>query len=169
MAAVVVDCLVMRSSHRGWLVGLAAGVKVVPGVFVLYFVLQRDWRSALRAVCGFLVTVVCGAIVAPQDSLRYWSGGLFGISHWGPVAVVDGKNQSLIGELARISHDPSPLLVTALVLSASGLALGIAAAHRQLLAPPMSPLAWVSWPCGHLASVAGAAANPLQRRTRRGA
>jgi len=132
MATVVIDCLVVRAAHRGWLVGLAAGIKVVPGVFVLYFVLQRDWRSALRAACGFLVTVACGAIVAPRDSLRYWSGGLFGISHWGPVAVVDGKNQSFIGELARISHDPSPLVVTALVLSASGLALGIAAAHRQL-------------------------------------
>jgi alpha-1,2-mannosyltransferase len=131
MAVVAVDCLVVRSSHRGWLVGLAAGIKVVPGVFVLYFVLQRDWRSALRAACGFLVTVVCGAIVAPQDSLRYWSGGLFGISHWGPVAVVDGKNQSFIGELARISHNPSPLAVTALVVSVSGLALGIAAAHQQ--------------------------------------
>lgn len=132
MVVVVVDCLVIRSSHRGWLVGVAAGIKVVPGVFVLYFVLQRDWRSALRASCGFLVTVAIGAIVAPQDSLRYWTGGLFGISHWGPVAVVDGKNQSLIGELARISHNPSPLMVTALVLAASGLALGIAAARRQL-------------------------------------
>ena len=81
MAAVVVDCLVLRSSRRGWLVGLAAGIKVVPGVFVLYFVLQRDWRSALRAACGFLVTVAIGAIVAPQDSVRYWTGGLFGISH----------------------------------------------------------------------------------------
>jgi alpha-1,2-mannosyltransferase len=132
MAAVVVDCLVVKSSHRGWLVGLAAGIKVVPGVFVVYFVLQRDWRSAVRSACVFMLTVACGAVVAPQDSLRYWTGGLFGISHWGPVAVVDGKNQSLIGQLARISHDPSPLMVTALVLSASGLALGIAAAHRQL-------------------------------------
>jgi alpha-1,2-mannosyltransferase len=48
------------------------------------------------------------------------------------VAVVDGKNQSLIGQLARISHDPSPLIVTALVLFACALALAIAAAHRQL-------------------------------------
>ena len=131
MAAVVVDCLVIRSSRRGWLVGLAAGIKVVPGVFILYFVLQRDWRSALRAVSGFLLTVVCGTVVAPQDSLRYWSGGLFGISHWGPSAVVDGKNQSLVGELARVSHDTSPLVVVTLVLSAAGLALGIAAARRQ--------------------------------------
>jgi alpha-1,2-mannosyltransferase len=132
MAAVVIDCLVVRSSRRGWLVGLAAGIKVVPGVFVLYFVLQRDWRSALRAVSGFLVSVVLGALVAPQDSLRYWRGGLFGISHWGPVAVVDGKNQSLIGQLARISHNPSPLVITTLVLSLAGLTLGVAAAHRQL-------------------------------------
>jgi len=131
MAAVVVDCLVIRSSRRGWLVGLAAGIKVVPGVFVLYFVLQRDWRSALRAGCGFLVTMVCGAIVAPQDSLRFWTGGLFRISHFGPSAVLDSKNQSLIGQLARISHNPSPLMVTELVLFLSALALGAAAAHRQ--------------------------------------
>lgn len=132
MAAVVIDCLIIRSSHRGWLVGLAAGIKVVPGVFVLWFVLQRDWRSALRAACGFLVTVVIGAVVAPQDSLRYWSGGLFGISHWGPSAVVDGKNQSLIGQLTRISQNPSPLMVTELILFAAGLALATAAARRQL-------------------------------------
>ena len=132
MAAVAVDCLLMRSSRRGWLVGVAAGIKVVPSVFVLYFVVQRDWRSALRAVCGFLVTVGIGAVVAPQDSLRYWSGGLFEISRWGPAAVLDGKNQSLIGQLARMSRDPSPLLVTALLLSASAMALAIAAAHRQL-------------------------------------
>ena len=132
MAAVGVDALVLRSSHRGWLVGLAAGIKIVPGVFVLYFLLQRDWRSALRAAYGFLLTVALGVIVAPQDSLRYWTGGLFGISHWGPVAVVDGKNQSLIGQLARVTDDPSPMMVTALVLSASGLALAIVAAHRQV-------------------------------------
>mgnify|MGYP001791505259 CR=1 FL=1 len=132
MAAVVLDCLVVRSSRRGWLVGLAAGVKVVPGVFILFFVLQRDWRSALRAGCGFLLTLMFGAIVAPQDSLRFWTGGLFQISHFGPSAVVDSKNQSLIGELARLSHNPSPLMVTELVLFASALALGIAAAHRQL-------------------------------------
>ena len=132
MAAVVVDALVIRSSRRGWLVGLAAGIKVVPGVFILFFVLQRDWRSALRAGCGFLVAMACGAIVAPQDSLRFWTGGLFRISHFGPSAVVDSKNQSLVGELARISQNPSPLMVTELVLFASALALGIVAARRQL-------------------------------------
>jgi Protein of unknown function (DUF2029). len=132
MAAVVVDCLVIRSSRRGWLVGLAAGIKVVPAVFVLYFVLKRDWRSARRAVFGFLVTVVCGTVVAPQDSLRFWGGGLFGISHFGPAAVVDGKNQSLIGQLARISHNPSPSMVTELLVFAAALTLGAVAAHRQL-------------------------------------
>ena len=132
MALVAVDCLVVKSSHRGWLVGLAAGVKIVPGVFVLYFLLQRDWRSALRAACGFLLTLIIGAVVAPQDSLRFWTGGLFGISHFGPAAVLDGKNQSLTGELARISHDPSPVMLATLVLGAAGVVLGILAARRQL-------------------------------------
>ena len=132
MAAVVVDCLLIRSSRRGWLVGLAAGIKVVPGVFVLYFVLKRDWRSARRAVFGFLVTVACGTLVAPQDSLRFWGGGLFGISHFGPAAVVDGKNQSLIGQLARVSQNPSPSMVTELLVFAAALTLGGVAAHRQL-------------------------------------
>jgi alpha-1,2-mannosyltransferase len=132
MSAVVVDCLLVRASHRGWLVGVAAGIKVVPGVFVLYFLLKGDWRSAVRAGCGFLVTVACGAVLAPQDSLRYWTGGLLGISHWGPVAVVDGKNQSFVGELARLSHNPSPLMVTSLAVAAFGLVLAAAAAHRQL-------------------------------------
>jgi alpha-1,2-mannosyltransferase len=134
MAAVVVDCLVIRSSRRGWLVGVAAGIKVVPGVFVVYFLLQRDWRSAGRAACGFLLTVAGGALVAPQATLQYWTGGLFEISHWGPAAVVDGKNQSLVGQLTRISQNPSPLLVTELVLFAAALALAIAAARRQLRA-----------------------------------
>lgn len=132
MAAVVIDCLVVRPSRRGWLVGLASGIKIVPGVFVLYFLLQRDWRSALRAACGFLLTVACGAIVAPQESRQYWTGGLFGISHFGPAAVVDGKNQSLVGELTRISQSPTPLLVTELVLFLTALALATAAARRQL-------------------------------------
>jgi alpha-1,2-mannosyltransferase len=101
-------------------------------VFVLYFVLQRDWRSALRAGCGFLVTVACGAVVAPQDSLRYWTGGIFEISHFGPAAAVDGKNQSLVGQLTRLVANPTPLLMTELVLFAAALALATLAARRQL-------------------------------------
>ncbi len=132
MALVVLDCLVVRSSRRGWLVGLAAGIKIVPGVFVLYFMLRRDWGSTLRAAGGLLLTVICGAIAAPQDSLRFWTGGLFGISHFGPASVVDGKNQSFIGELIRLSGDPLPLVMTTVVLCAAGVALGIAAARRQL-------------------------------------
>jgi alpha-1,2-mannosyltransferase len=78
------------------------------------------------------VTVACGAVLAPQDSLRYWTGGLFGISHFGPAAVVDGKNQSLVGQLTRVMANPTPLLVTELVLFAAALALATLAARRQL-------------------------------------
>jgi alpha-1,2-mannosyltransferase len=132
MAAIVVDCLVLRSSRRGWLVGIAAGIKLVPGVFILYFVLKRDWRAVLRAAAGFLVTVVLGAIVAPSDSLRYWTGGFLGLTHFGPEAVVAGDTQSLMGLLVRLTNDPAPSIVVTAVLFAAGLALGIAAARQQL-------------------------------------
>ena len=39
MAMVLVDLLVVRRRRQGFLVGLAAGIKLVPAVFVLYFVL----------------------------------------------------------------------------------------------------------------------------------
>lgn len=132
MAAVVVDCLVLRSSRRGWLVGIAAGIKLVPGVFILYFVLKRDWSAVLRAAAGFLVTVVLGAIVAPSDSLGYWRGGFLGLTHFGPEAAVAGDTQSLMGLLVRLTNDPAPSIVVTAVLFAAGLALGIAAARQQL-------------------------------------
>jgi alpha-1,2-mannosyltransferase len=132
MATVVIDCLVLRSSRRGWLVGIAAGIKLVPGVFILYFMLKRDWPAVLRAAAGFLATVVLGAIVAPSDSLDFWRGGFLGLTHFGPEAVVDGGNQSLTGLLVRLTNDPAPLMVLTVGLFASGLALGIAAARQQL-------------------------------------
>ena len=45
MVLVAVDCLVVRDRrYRGVLVGLAAAIKLTPAIFVLYFLLRRDWR-----------------------------------------------------------------------------------------------------------------------------
>jgi alpha-1,2-mannosyltransferase len=132
MAAVIVDCLVLRSSRRGWLVGIAAGIKLVPGVFVLYFLLKRDWPALLRAATGFLATVALGAIVAPSDSLSYWRGGFLQLTHFGPEAVVDGGNQSLTGLLVRVGNNPAPLKALTAAMFATGLVLGVAAARQQL-------------------------------------
>ena len=48
MALVAVDCLVDRPRWpRGMLIGIAAAIKLTPAVFLLYFLLRRDYRAAL--------------------------------------------------------------------------------------------------------------------------
>ena len=49
MLMVVVDLLVLPPRWRGVLIGIATGVKLVPGAFVLLYVLRRDLRAVVRA------------------------------------------------------------------------------------------------------------------------
>jgi alpha-1,2-mannosyltransferase len=132
MALVVVDCLVVPVRFRGMLIGLAAGVKLVPGAFILFLVLKREWAAAARCVAAFAVTVGLGAVFAPQDSWQFWSGGLVDLSRFGTEAVVRGDNQSLTGAFMRLSHDLSPPTIVTLLLSVAAMALGLVAAQRQI-------------------------------------
>jgi len=127
---VTLDCLVLPARHHGWLVGLAAGIKLVPGVFVLYFVLRRDWAAVRRTVTGFAVSVLFGALVAPGDSWRFWSGGLLNVSRFGDGVAVRADNQSLPAELMRLSHDVSPPAVLLVGLSALALFAAALVARR---------------------------------------
>jgi len=129
---ITLDCLVIPARHRGWLVGLAAGLKLVPGAFVLYFIVKRDWPAVGKTAAGFAVTVLCGALVAPGDSWRYWSGGLMDVSRFGDGVALRADNQSLSAEYIRLSHDVTP--PTAVLIGLSALALLVAAvvAKRRL-------------------------------------
>jgi len=50
MALVALDCLVAKPKWpRGMLIGVAAAIKLTPAVFVLFFLLRRDYRSAVTA------------------------------------------------------------------------------------------------------------------------
>jgi alpha-1,2-mannosyltransferase len=81
MAMVALDCLMVRTRWpRGMLIGLAAAIKLTPAAFVLYFLLRRDYRSAVTAAITGAVATGIGALVAPVSSERYWGGGLSGPS-----------------------------------------------------------------------------------------
>ena len=131
-ALVVVDCFLVPPRHRGMMIGLAAGIKLVPGAFILLLLLKREWGAALRCLAGFGITVGLGAVFAPQDSWRFWSGGFINLSRFGPDAVIRGDNQSLTGALMRLSRDLSPAPILLLMLSVGAMALGVVAAKRQL-------------------------------------
>jgi alpha-1,2-mannosyltransferase len=132
VALVVVDCLVVPVRFRGMFIGLAAGVKLVPGAFILFLLLKREWGAALRCIAAFAVTVGLGAVFARRDSWQFWSGGFIKLSRFGVDAVIRGDNQSLTGAIMRLSRDLSPPPVLTLLLSVSVLLLGLIAAQRQI-------------------------------------
>lgn len=129
-ALIVADVFLLKPQHRGFAVGIAAGIKIVPGIFVLYYLLRRDWPSVFRSAAGFGVSLVVGAIFAPQDSWLYWTKLFFNSDHIGGVAYV--SNQSLYGGLIRILRTEHPPTVIFLALALAAIALGLAAAARQL-------------------------------------
>jgi alpha-1,2-mannosyltransferase len=127
---VLIDLLVLPSRHRGWLVGIAAGVKLVPGVFAIYLLLRRDWWGLVRAAGGLAVTILLGWVVDHGDSHLYWTKLFYDDSHVGGVAYVG--NQSLNGVLVRFTHDETPPTAAYLALALAALALAAYAAWRQL-------------------------------------
>lgn len=131
-ALVVVDCFLVPPRYRGMLIGVAAGIKILPGVFILYLILKREWGALARCVAAFAATVAVGAVFAPRDSWQFWSGGFIGLSRFGPDAVIRGDNQSLTGAFMRLSYDLSPPAAFTLLLSLGAVALGLVAAKRQI-------------------------------------
>lgn len=132
VALVVVDCFAVPARYRGMLIGVAAGIKLVPGVFILFLMLKREWGAALRCAAAFAVTVAVGGVFAPRDSWQFWSGGFSNLSRFGRDAAIRGDNQSLTGGFMRLSHDVSPSPVLLFVLSVGALALGLISAKRQI-------------------------------------
>lgn len=127
---VALDALSLPARHRGWLVGVAAGIKLVPGIFVLYFLLQRNWRAALQAFFGFLGTVAIGWLATSSDSTKYWTKLFFSTDHVRGVAYVG--NQSLNGDLVRLMHNEHPPTAAYAALALLALGLGACAARNQL-------------------------------------
>ena len=62
---------------KGFGTGVAAGIKLVPLIFIPYLLLARKFRQAAMACAGFAVTVLLGFVILPADSVKWWFGGLF--------------------------------------------------------------------------------------------
>jgi len=155
MALVVFDCLsVSPRWPRGSLIGLAAAIKLTPIVFVLYLLLNRDVRSAIRAVAAFVLVTGVGFLLAWQDSVKFWGSAVWDSGRVGP-AIYAG-NQSISGMLGRYdmpAHLRSALypLLCGLVVVLAALAVRKAfAADRPvwalffnaLMGLLVSPIAW---------------------------
>ena len=81
MLLIVADLLTVRRRRRpggrtrwwhGIGIGIAAGIKLTPLIFIPYLVLVRRYRQAATATVTFAATVVLGYAILPRDSGRYW-------------------------------------------------------------------------------------------------
>jgi alpha-1,2-mannosyltransferase len=151
MALVVFDCLVPSPKWpRGLLIGIAAAVKLTPAVFVLYFLIRRDWRAAITSGLAFLGTTVLGVLLAPSESARYWLHLIFDTDR--PGSPVYAGNQSLRGLLSRLGLTGAPQTIVWALASLAVLALAVLAMRK--LDPPaalvvnavagllVSPISW---------------------------
>jgi alpha-1,2-mannosyltransferase len=101
LTLIVVDlALPDRFRAKGIGIGLAAGIKLTPLIFVVYLLLSRRIRAALVSVLVFAATAGLGFALLPHASAVYW-GGRLTASQLNPWHLL---NQSLYGALLRLSH-----------------------------------------------------------------
>jgi alpha-1,2-mannosyltransferase len=101
MALVIADCVPRRTPWpRGVLLGLAIALKLTPAVFLLYFLLRRDWRSAATAFASFVAASLIGCGLAWSDSWEYWTTTIHHTDRIGSAAL--NTNQNIAGSLARL-------------------------------------------------------------------
>jgi alpha-1,2-mannosyltransferase len=116
---------------KGTLIGLAAGLKLTPLIFVPYLFLSRRRRAAFVALGTFASTVAVGYALLPRDAQRFWDGGLvFDARRLGGCCVP--ANQSLRGAILRLvpSFGTVWLLAVALTVGIVGVGLASLSSRR---------------------------------------
>jgi alpha-1,2-mannosyltransferase len=131
MGMVVVDLLVVPRRHRGWLVGLAAAIKLTPLIFLAIPLLERDWRSAGRSAGAAVGATGLAWLLCPAASWTYWSKDVFDARRVGDVAYAG--NQSLYGDLHRWPFASGGHTAIWVVISAATLVMGAYVTKRCLL------------------------------------
>lgn len=137
------------SLGKGFGVGIAAGIKLTPALFLLYALLTGRRREAATGAAAFAGTVLLGALVLPGASADFWTRRLYETDRVGKAWIVD--NQSLQGLVARLLHTPAPGAVwvaVAVAVAAAGLWTARRADDRwgvlvtALTALLVSPISW---------------------------
>jgi alpha-1,2-mannosyltransferase len=140
---------------RGALVGIAVAIKLTPGVFLIHFLVTKQWRELRNAVAAAAGVTVATFLVAPEGSLEFWTSALLNSDRLGPNA--GSSNQSLRGFVLRLylSDGATTALwgVLALAAAVAGYALARAMYRRGLVvgevaacgmvAILVSPVSWL--------------------------
>ena len=133
MAACLADVLGVRPKWlpAGVLIGLAAAVKLVPALFIVYLLITRRSRAAATAALAAVAATLMAFVVSLTDSRLF-----FGRMLWSLDARVGLKNnasignQSLKGALLRIFSSGDDAGLVWLIVAVAAVVAGLWAAHR---------------------------------------
>jgi alpha-1,2-mannosyltransferase len=133
MALIIWDlCQPDTTKNRWWKgfgTGVAAGIKLVPLIFIPYLLLARKFRQAAMACAGFAFTILLGFVILPTDSRKWWFGGLFfqggrtGFTGWAGNQSLDGLVTRLTGSIngAKPAWIAAAVVVGAIGVTAAAL------------------------------------------------
>jgi alpha-1,2-mannosyltransferase len=180
-AAVLYDLRLPGTSRwKGAAIGLAAGFKLTPAIFAIYYLATRRYRAAATSGVAFAVSVALGFAAIPRSSALYWSRLFASTARVGQLQ--DAANESLAGALARTlhtSHITEAWLPLAAAAGLAGLALAALAQRRgdeaagyslcALTGLLISPVSWTHhWVIAVPAVLLGAVAAYRARTTAAG-
>lgn len=124
-----------RSDERRWkgvAIGIAAGLKMTPLLFIVYLAATRRYRAAAMASAGFVGTIALSFAVTPTDARIYWTQDVLNANR--PGKMENAANQSLRGALSRLLHTENVQdvwLLAALAVAVLGLILAVRAYRRD--------------------------------------
>ncbi|MFI6522248.1 glycosyltransferase 87 family protein [Spirillospora sp. NPDC050679] len=134
MALCLADCTARTARWpRGMLVGLAVAIKLVPGVFLIYFLLTGRRDALANAVLTAGAATLATFALLPSDSADYWFGAL--LEGGERTGAVDGTtNQAVNGMIARVVPEGPVRSLLWLVLALAVAYVGFRLARRATLA-----------------------------------
>ncbi|GAB3942889.1 hypothetical protein GCM10029976_064670 [Kribbella albertanoniae] len=116
LAVLLIDLLGHLPRFRGVLIGVATGIKLTPGIFIIYLLVTRRYREAATASAVTVATMVLGFLAMPDAARRFWGVYIFDPTRPGSSTLV--SNQALRGVIDRLSGGPqgtAPLWIIAAV------------------------------------------------------
>ncbi len=134
LAMCLADCCARTARWpRGMLVGLALAIKLVPGVFLVYFLITGRRDALGNAVLTAVVATLGGFVLLPSDSSAYWFGAL--LEGGDRTGAVDGTtNQAIHGIVARVLDEGPARTLVWLALALVVAWFGFSWARRATLA-----------------------------------
>ena len=129
LAVVVADLL--GSDGRRWAgvgIGVVAGIKLVPALFIVYLVLTGRRRPAVVAALTFAGTVAIGFLALPRASEFFWLRG--GFADVARITSDPVANTSLKGLFVRLHLAGAPTIAMTMVLAIVALTVAVLAWRR---------------------------------------